>query len=511
MLADSAALLGAVARFGKEGRKKGRKGQKKKKGGIDLEDDDGGFEKITLPEKRKKRKAGGEMTTSLAVALQGDPSVINLPASAPWLELDDLAGVVEMAFPTLSQEAGGSGRGRASSGSSQKTSGGFRARAEDITISEGHNRLSDSDLMIGVGGLLGSGSEMFMDLPMPRGEEEEREEEEFQGAFAPQRARAKGGSSSASGRHRSFAAPDNMTPPVPAVQGYDEMVTPAPGGDGQFLPAPEREGHVTPTGGSGGGMFTPGANDGAPGSAQAMGSVPESSPATPHDGSGGRQDVGKAAAASAKKPPRAPRGGRRDRVRFDEVTELTATQMQQFRMDTSDVMTTVDEGGMPQWEVRKRRKTTLSRSADAEAALTSNTMLSSQAAPELNELWNDLVAHPKLAALARVSNMGNKRTSPASSAKGSQSKIPSPAGNSKDDSDASKGDPVGHKTGPSATPDLGMPSYESLFPVPDEGSMLPPPEPLPDFMPPHMTSVPPPQDMEVEKLRDAIVEEVRRC
>jgi hypothetical protein len=466
------------------------------------EADSSAFNRITLPEEGKEGKrrmtASGNasrcppgaraVVTSLAVARNWDPSSISPPSSVPWgesLGAFDVAGAMELAFPSVSLPSGepardGSGGGGSSvdcRASDQRAASRstYRARPEDITIpsSQQHDPLD----MCGVdGGALnysalfdaggqnlsprrspggggGAGSDSFLDSP-PGAEAEAADamaQDEFQNAFGTR-----------SARHASSS-------------GHDK-------------PMPTAVHEVPPQDGGGGLGFPVGAQ------------VP--SPATPHgaDRRAHPTDEG-VSRPSAARPPKQPR--RYLRAHFDQVTELSTSHVRDCLNDTSNILADSRAG---ERRGAKRRRVPPNEAAVAHALL-SNPMMSRVVAPELCDVWDRLVARPERQAMERRRKASETADDDAAKGAGRGGKGPKAEAEAVPPGPGTQSSVGAPDPRVDSFPEDPSPQFADT-PDADAGTTFPPQ--LPDKVPaggsaPALGS----ESMEPERLRDAVFETVR--
>jgi N terminus of Rad21 / Rec8 like protein len=443
VLGDSNALLHALQKFssaplGTDGSARGGRGRIQ--GSITLGDaDPNAFNKITLPAKRsgskRKRTTGDDDTeeelssqgntkgvTSLAVALQGDPSAIDLPALTPWMDSQfqfdfDVDAAMEMAFPSISMPASGKrskGVGPESNGvydgsnghlsSSGKKSGSkstYRARTEDITIAQEPNRLSNSDLMIS--SAVDTGMMNYSMLV---------DHDRLDASH--------GGSHGGNGSSNNYMMEWPHGPQVDdLLPNYNVF------GLSKFAKSTEKAGdgvkRVSDSGDAGSGAvgtptFLPrdvkeyGNFTSQRATKTGQGACPRSgdfaalgriSPGTPVQDIADVEGELRAASRDVKRssgarPPRAPK--RFLKMQFDEVTELSTSQI---RDNLNDVARTL--GGRATTETSttpKKRRVGPSRSV-IEEAMVSNPLMGYMMASQLKAVWEQLVAGPELDAMRR--------------------------------------------------------------------------------------------------------------
>lgn len=399
-------------------------------GSITLGETDPGdaFNRITLPAQRKRnrgRKAARDAitgrenvagrangVTSLAVALQGDPAAIDLPASTPWMDSQmcfDIEGAMEMAFPSAADAAssdrtgtspqhGNDGAVPGSLGgtpSQNKGSGStYRARQEDITLSQDQNRFSDSDLMrssqagedllqyslLGEEGLVkgsavgsgnGGGSSNIFGTSIDVVDAGEAHYNLFgfsKFAKSPREENDPTGPENLDIPHRTVMAGNKNSNCKSAEPPSDDHGSAAIGDE------------MLRDHGENGNLVTL-----SPTVTARQGDV--------HMHNGTHDvDMDNVGVSDARPPKPPPRGSK---MKFDRITELPTSHIRDCLNDSS---TTIADTESPEPPAKKRRHVAPTRAA-VELALLSNPFMGNGVAAELRELWNEVVAQPELDAM----------------------------------------------------------------------------------------------------------------
>lgn len=442
VLSDSNALLQALQKhslttLGFDGKGAGARGFIQPSITLREADPNDAFNRITLPAQSKRKRSDGKAetakkllsagtkgaVTSLAVALQGDPAAIDLPASLPWLDSQvcfDMEGAMEMAFPSLSvpgfddasraleSDSDGTFTGSAEGTPSQRKGSGskstFRARPEDITLSQEQNRLTDSDLMLSSrasgdlmhysmlqeqghanASLTGSGNggslDFFMEPPLGQADEDILQDYNVFGL-----------SKFAKSSRKATNDPDIVAEPNDLASSALRAPTFLAGGvqAASSFEKPWSGGNRSVD--AGGAVFETGNN---------FENLPLLSPATPVQQKGGAEYAAdgrslQVVAVSGAKPPKLPRRGAR--ILFDyNHTEFPTSHIRDNLNDPTSTLAAAETDQLPG---RKRRRIGPSRAA-IERALVSNPFMGSAVAVQLRDMWNDFVAKPELEAMEK--------------------------------------------------------------------------------------------------------------
>lgn len=425
VLSDSNALLQALQKHsasaaGFQGRGAATRGFVE--GSITLDEANPGdaFNRITLPAHRKRKRgqrsgntAKGDQNdsqrsnavTSLAVALRGDPTSIDLPPSAPWMEsqmIFDLEGAMEMAFPSISPNASGDPSGTVQQESNNSFSGSlkgargenkasgstYRARQEDITLLQDQNRITDSDLMRGsqtgeelihysfmaesgidnpllVGTGRGGGSSSLLAIPL----QDDAAEEDFKEFGFTKFAKSSHGSVDRTGDFRPQPELGSYDMPFPGeMNAKSKSATPVSNHQGSSVDEDDR--------------------------CQKEGATDQK-----RDALFQRDTTGivlNTAGVSGTKPPKPPRRG--TKMTFDKITEMPTSYIRECLNNSSATQALADSS-----ETRaKKMRRIAPRRAEIEFALLSNPFIGSRVADELKELWNEVVVKPELDVIRRT-------------------------------------------------------------------------------------------------------------